>query len=84
MRLPPKNKFEPNRSGCWGDERPFDASVQDTYYPGPGTPLSQLKAGTRLRVLWDSYGKAHLAFFVVRPHWQTGWALYGQRGLDGR
>jgi len=60
-----------------------DAAGHHTFCPGPCTPLSQLKPGTRLRVVWDSYGKDYLAFFVVGPHWQTGWVLYGQHGLDG-
>ena len=36
----------------WQSE--YDASRQFTDYPGPGTPLSQIEAGERVRVLWDT------------------------------
>src|SRR5262245_28782112 len=55
-----------------------DASLQGTTYPGPGTPLSQVEAGDRVRVLWDTYGKDYHAYFVVGSHWQRGWLLDGQ------
>src|SRR5258706_8694098 len=63
----------------WSTE--YDASRQATIHPGPGTPLAQLKAGDRLRVLWIAQGKDYRAYLVIGPHWQKGWVLYRQRGL---
>jgi hypothetical protein len=65
----------------WASE--FDASRQDTSFPGPGTPVALATAGARLRVLWSTDGKDYRAYFVFGPHRQRGWVLYGQRGLSG-
>ena len=59
----------------------YDASRQGTIYPGTGTPLLQLTAGDRLRVVWDTYGKDYHAFFVIGPNCTKGWVLHGQEGL---
>jgi hypothetical protein len=59
----------------------YDASRQATMYPGPGTPVAQLKAGDRLRVLWAAQGKDYRAYLVIGRHWQKGWVIYGQRGF---
>ena len=63
----------------WRSE--YDASRQFTTRPGPGTPLSRIEAGGRVRVLWDTYGKDYHAYFVVAPHWQRGWLLDVQHGI---
>lgn len=59
----------------------YDASRQATSYPGPGTPLAQLKAGDQLRLLWTTQGKDYRAYLVIGQHLQRGWVLYGQRGF---
>jgi hypothetical protein len=63
----------------WSSE--YDASRQSTIFPGPGTPLGYLKAGTQLRVLWSVYGKDYLAYVVVARHLGKGWLLCGQKGI---
>jgi hypothetical protein len=63
----------------WSSE--YDASRQMTTFPGPGMPLGEMKTGDCLRVLWTTDGKDYRAHFVVGPHWQKGWVLYGQRGM---
>ena len=63
----------------WSTE--YDASRQATTYPGPGTPLAQLKAGEQLRVLWIAQGKDYRAYLVIGPHLERGWVLYGQSGF---
>jgi hypothetical protein len=65
----------------WASE--YDASRQETIYPGPGTPVALAKAGACLRVLWSSDGKDYRAYFIFGPYRQRGWVLYGQRGLSG-
>jgi hypothetical protein len=63
----------------WRSE--YDASRQKTLFPGTGTPLSNMKAGDRLRVLWVTDGKDYRAYFVIAPHRQRGWVLFGQHGV---
>src|SRR5215213_474842 len=52
-------------------ESEYDASRQGTYFPGPGIPCGEMKAGDRLRVLWSVGGKDYRAHFVVAPHQQS-------------
>ena len=68
-----------NATPLWATE--YDASRQHTIYPGPGTPLSRLRSGDRLRIVWDTYGKDYWAFVVLGPKCQFGWVLYGQDGI---
>lgn len=63
----------------WGAE--YDASCESTIYPGPSTPLGDIRAGARLRVLWTAQGKDYRAFFVFAPGCPLGWVLYGQNGI---
>jgi hypothetical protein len=67
------------KSPLWASE--YDASREGTTHPGPGVPKEQLRAGERLKVVWDTYGKDYLAFCVVRENWHVGWVLYGQPGI---
>jgi hypothetical protein len=63
-------------------ESEYDASRQGTFVPGPGIPRGIMATGDRLRVLWSADGKDYRAYFVVAPHWQRGWVLFGQHGVD--
>jgi hypothetical protein len=65
-------------------ESKYDASRQFSIFPGPGTPSGQMKTGDRLRVLWTVDGKDYRAYFVVAPHGQRGWVLYGQDGIPSQ
>jgi len=63
----------------WASE--YDAYRQGSSHPGPGIPKAQMNSGEHLKLLWSTFGKDYLAFFVIRPSSQIGWILYGQPGI---